>query len=165
MKRLNIEQVYGHYTSVSLTCTSKSSRLQIFFRIGALKNFSNFTCKQLPETCNFIKKRLKHRCFLVKFEKFLRTPFFTEHLRWLFLDFIRYPVKSQNHIATTALIFICICSSKACRYLSFFVVMPFTLHPLNPQAFINFIACDNLLHLTCYLVFLGSAAILKVIDG
>ena len=27
------------------------------------------------QICNFIKKRLQHRCFLVKFAKFLRTPF------------------------------------------------------------------------------------------
>ena len=26
------------------------------------------------QTCNFIKKRLQHRCFPVKFEKLLRTP-------------------------------------------------------------------------------------------
>ena len=35
--------------------------------------------------CNFIKKRLQHRYFPVKFAKFLRTPFFTEHLQWLLL--------------------------------------------------------------------------------
>ena len=32
---------------------------------------------------HFIKKRLWHSCFPVKFAKFLRTPFFTERLRWL----------------------------------------------------------------------------------
>ena len=31
------------------------------------------------------KKRLWHRCFPVNFAKFLRTPFFTEHLWWLLL--------------------------------------------------------------------------------
>ena len=31
------------------------------------------------------KKRLWHRCFPVNFAKFLRTLFFIEHLRWLFL--------------------------------------------------------------------------------
>ena len=36
-------------------------------------------------TCNFIKKRLWHRCFPVNFVKFLRTPFLIEHLRWLLL--------------------------------------------------------------------------------
>ena len=33
--------------------------------------------------CNFIKKRQQYRCFPVKFATFLRTSFFTEHLRWL----------------------------------------------------------------------------------
>ena len=33
-----------------------------------------------------LKERLWHRCFLVNFVKFLRTPFFTEHLWWLLLD-------------------------------------------------------------------------------
>ena len=39
--------------------------------------------------CNFIKKKLQHRCFPVNFVKFLRIPFFTEHLRWLILSFMR----------------------------------------------------------------------------
>ena len=39
----------------------------------------------VPQACNFIKERLQHRCFPVKFAKFLRTPFFKEHLRWLLL--------------------------------------------------------------------------------
>ena len=34
----------------------------MFFEIG------------VSQTCNFIKKRLQHRCFLVKLAKFLRTP-------------------------------------------------------------------------------------------
>ena len=33
--------------------------------------------------CNFIIKKLQQRCFPVKFAKFLKTPFLTEHLRWL----------------------------------------------------------------------------------
>ena len=36
---------------------------------------------------NFIKKRLQHRCFTVKYAKILRTPCFTEHLWWLLLLF------------------------------------------------------------------------------
>ena len=35
-----------------------------------------------------LKKRLQHRCFPVKFAKFLRTTSFTEHLLWLLLDYI-----------------------------------------------------------------------------
>ena len=33
-------------------------------------------------------KRLQHRCFPMKIAKFLRTPFFTEHLQWLLLCII-----------------------------------------------------------------------------
>ena len=33
-----------------------------------------------------LKMRLWHRCFPVNFVKFLRTPFFTEHLRWLLME-------------------------------------------------------------------------------
>ena len=52
-----------------------------------LKIFSNLTGKHLcwSETYNFIKKRIQHGCFPVKFAKFLRTSFFTEPFRWLLL--------------------------------------------------------------------------------
>ena len=33
--------------------------------------------------CNFIKKRLQHRCFPVNIAKFLRTAYFKDLLRWL----------------------------------------------------------------------------------
>ena len=33
-----------------------------------------------------VKKRLWHMCFPMNFWKFLRTPFLTEHLRWLLLE-------------------------------------------------------------------------------
>ena len=35
----------------------------------------------LREKRDLLKKRPQHRCFPVNFAKFLRTPFFTEHLR------------------------------------------------------------------------------------
>ena len=38
-----------------------------------------------PQNCNFIKKRLQHRFFPMKFAKFLRTPCFIEHIQWLLL--------------------------------------------------------------------------------
>ena len=37
------------------------------------------------QVCNFVKKRLQYKSFPLKFAKFLRTTFFTEHLRWLLL--------------------------------------------------------------------------------
>ena len=58
----------------------------MFFRIGVLKNFALFTRKHLCWSLFLIKFpawrpfalliRLQHRCFPVKFTKFLRTPFF-----------------------------------------------------------------------------------------
>ena len=47
---------------------------------------ASFLIKLQAEACNFVKNRLWHRCFLVNFAKFLRTPFLTEHLRWLLLN-------------------------------------------------------------------------------
>ena len=43
---------------------------------------------------SFIKKILQHKCFPVKFAKFLRTPFLTEHLEWLLLDQPRNIIKT-----------------------------------------------------------------------
>ena len=41
---------------------------------------------QLQAPATLLKERLWCRCFSVNFAKFLRTPFFTEHLRWLILQ-------------------------------------------------------------------------------
>ena len=59
----------------------------MFFKILVLKNFANFTGKHLCWSLffNFIKKRLQHKCFPVKFPNFFRVAFFTEHLPWLLL--------------------------------------------------------------------------------
>ena len=47
-----------------------------------------------------LKKRLWHRCFPMNFAKFLRTPCFTEHLRWLLLnspiDIPRYSIDKER---------------------------------------------------------------------
>ena len=45
------------------------------------------------QSCDFIKRRLQHRCFLVNIPKFLRTSFFTEHLWWLLLNFLQNLLK------------------------------------------------------------------------
>ena len=46
----------------------RSSRLQMFFKIGDLGVLGLKACK-------FIKKRLQHRCFAMKFVNFFRKPF------------------------------------------------------------------------------------------
>ena len=52
----------------------RSGRLQMFFKIGVSK--TSITGK--------------HRCFYVKFAKFLITSFFIEHLRWLLLSILLF---------------------------------------------------------------------------
>ena len=56
------------------------------------KKFKKFTGKHLCQSLFFhkvyLKKRLWHRCFLVNFEKYLRTSFFVQYLRWLHLLFL-----------------------------------------------------------------------------
>ena len=59
-------------------CWFRTSRSQMFCKISALKNFLRFTGRQLSQALayNFIKKRLQHKGFPLKFAKFLITPFF-----------------------------------------------------------------------------------------
>ena len=38
---------------------------------------------------NFIKKRLQHKCFPVKFAKFLRAPILKNIHKWLLLSILR----------------------------------------------------------------------------
>ena len=72
----------------------RTSRPEVFCKKGVLRNFTKFTGKHLCQSLFFnkvaglrpatlLKKRLWHRCFPVNFVKFLRTPFFIEHLWWL----------------------------------------------------------------------------------
>ena len=74
----------------------RSSRQEVICEKSVLRNFKKFTGKHLcwnlffnkvsglrPAT--FLKKRLWHKCFPVNIEKFLRTPFVTEHLLLLLL--------------------------------------------------------------------------------
>ena len=51
---------------------------------------ASFLIKLQAYAGNFIKKRPWDRCFLVSFVKFLRTPFLTDHFRWLPLEKLWY---------------------------------------------------------------------------
>ena len=64
---------------------------------GVHRTFENFTGKHLCQSLLFnkvaglrlatlLKKRPCHRCFPVSFAKSLRSPFVTDHLRWLLLN-------------------------------------------------------------------------------
>ena len=70
----------------------------VFCKKGVLKNFANFTWKYLCWCLFFnktvclrpavlLKKRLRHRCFPVKFTKFLRTPILKNIWEQLVLHF------------------------------------------------------------------------------
>ena len=63
------------------------------------KNSMENTCARVSFLIkNFIiKKRLWHRCFPVNFAKFLRTPSFTEHLRWLLLKMRQFITKYKGY--------------------------------------------------------------------
>ena len=58
------------------------------------KLLMSFSCcifsQKSSKVSNFIKKRLQHRCFLVKFGKILGTSFFTENLRRLCIWVVVY---------------------------------------------------------------------------
>ena len=75
----------------------RSSRPEVFYKKGVLKNFSKLTRKHLRRSLFLnkiaglrllilLKKRLWHKCFPVNFVKYLRIPIFIEHLWWLLLQ-------------------------------------------------------------------------------
>ena len=74
----------------------RKSQTTFFVIHGDFTYRGKFTGKHLCQSLFFnkvagvrhlLKKRLWHWCFPVNFVKFLITPFFIEHLRWLLLYF------------------------------------------------------------------------------
>ena len=68
------------------TRKSRSSRSQMFFKVGALK------------VCNVIKKRLQHRCFPVNIAKHLKTAFLLNIFGGCFWESLRHPLVKQETI-------------------------------------------------------------------
>ena len=64
----------------------RRNRSQIFLKINVFKHFANYSRKHLRWLLLLIK-RIQHKCFPVKFPKFVRTSFFTGRLQCLFLFF------------------------------------------------------------------------------
>ena len=58
------------------SCSSKKGILEKLAKLTAKHLSQSFFFNQAagPEPCNFFKKKLRNRCFLVNFAKFLRTP-------------------------------------------------------------------------------------------
>ena len=76
--------------------TVRSSHSEVFCKKGVLRNFTKFTGKHLCQSlfcskvagqrsATLFKNRRWQRCFPENFVKFLRTPFYIEHLWWLLL--------------------------------------------------------------------------------
>ena len=61
----------------------RSSRTEAFCKKDALRNSAKFTGKHSGTGTG----TLWHRCFPVNFARFLKTPCFTGHIRWLFCNF------------------------------------------------------------------------------
>ena len=74
---------------------------EVFCKKDVPKTFANFTgkhlCWSLLQVCNFIKERLRHWCFSVKFAKFLRTSILKNTCERLLLF-----VSCQNTIANSS---------------------------------------------------------------
>ena len=66
------------------TSTFRSTRSQMFFKVGILKTFANFS--------------INYKCFTLKFAKFLRAPVFSEHLWWLLLYFAKLETEFREII-------------------------------------------------------------------
>ena len=97
---VNISKTSKAAKTISYIFTnSKSSRPELFCKKDILWNFAKFTGNDLCQSLFFnkvpglrpatlLKKSLWHRGFPVNVAKFLRTPFFTEYLRWLLRKFL-----------------------------------------------------------------------------
>ena len=97
---------------ISFLLIFRSNRPEVFCEKGILRNFAKFTGKYLCQSLflnkvaglrptTLVKKRLWHRCFPVNFWKFIRTPFPTEHLPWLLLNFPTVSCKTNQLISSS----------------------------------------------------------------
>ena len=91
--RHNIGRFFNFF---SQSGSYRSSHGRCSVKKGVPRNFAKFIWKHLCQSlflnkvadiwpATLFKKRLWHRCFHVNFAKFLRSPFFKKHLRWLLL--------------------------------------------------------------------------------
>ena len=75
----------------------------LFYSIFYSIYFASIKKQSLGDACNFIKKKFRHRCFCVNFDKFLRTPFLIEHIWWLLLNILEnlFPHFKFSHLRTS----------------------------------------------------------------
>ena len=85
---------FNHFVS-SLSVTGWSHIPLLHLALSWLPGFMS------AAPASLLKKRLWHRFFPVNFAKFLRTPFFTEHLWWLLLKIWRSSIFWINSLANS----------------------------------------------------------------
>ena len=73
---------------------------KVVIRWDRMSRLEVFTRKQLCESLSLrpatlLKKKLWHKCFPMNFVKFLRTPFYKEHLWWLLLLRVRINIENM----------------------------------------------------------------------
>ena len=80
----NSWQIFSLKKAIFQRCSIKSVFLEI------PQNSQENACVRvsflIKLQASLLKKKLWHRCFLVNFAKFLRTPFFIERLWWLVMS-------------------------------------------------------------------------------
>ena len=77
----------------------RSSRLDVFCRKGIFRSFAKFIGKHLCESLFFNKVRPARdsaQVFPVSLAKFLRPPFYKDHLQWLLLKIVWYLLNSLS---------------------------------------------------------------------
>ena len=81
------------FLRISFNLYSRSSHQRCSVKKSFHKNF--------PEACHFMKKRLQHRCFPVKFAKFLKTPILKNTSGRLLLLFLSHLCMMQlQHLSS-----------------------------------------------------------------
>ena len=76
---------FSHSEAVAQRCCLKKVLLEISQNLQESSCARDSFLIKLQASATSVKKCLWHWWFPVNFAKFLRTPFFTEHLRWLLL--------------------------------------------------------------------------------
>ena len=78
------------------TQSQNTNQIAVFLEPVKTCARASLLIKFQAEACNFVKNRLWRRCFLVNYAKFLRTPIFIEHFRWMLLngEFWRIPFEN-----------------------------------------------------------------------
>ena len=99
-------ELKSYFSECAKTYLLQKQPPEVLYKKGVLKNFANLTGKHLRESLFFnkvpglrtktlLEKRLWHRCFPVKFARFFKNTFFTEHLRASAFDAFLFDTHSE----------------------------------------------------------------------